>query len=118
MPGIYTADWAETLSGRDFGLAMQKTWDLAGQSGAKPPYRAQFRCALALAWPDGYDEMFEGSVAGTLVWPQRGREGHGYDPMFKPDGHTKTFAEMGPALKNSISHRSAALKQLIEGCFT
>jgi XTP/dITP diphosphohydrolase len=117
-PGVYTADWAETPNGRDFLIAMTRTWDLVQASGAQPPYSAQFRCTLVLAWPDGHDEVFEGIVRGTLVWPLRGALGHGYDPMFQPDGYAVTFAEMTAKHKNGISHRADAFRKLIGHCFT
>lgn len=117
-PGVYTADWAETPNGRDFLIAMTRTWDLVQASGAQPPYSAQFRCTLVLAWPDGHDEVFEGIARGTLVWPLRGALGHGYDPMFQPDGYAVTFAEMTANDKNIISHRADAFRKLISHCFT
>jgi len=118
-PGVYTADWAETPNGRDFLLAMKKTWDLVQKkAGANAPRSAQFCCTLVLAWPDGHDEAFEGRVEGDLVWPLRGDLGHGYDPMFQPKGHFMTFAEMDPAQKNAISHRAEAFRLLSESCFT
>ncbi|WP_299501506.1 RdgB/HAM1 family non-canonical purine NTP pyrophosphatase [uncultured Roseobacter sp.] len=117
QPGVYTADWAETSNGRDFIMAMTKTHDLLEEMGASHPRRARFRATLVLAWPDGHDEVFEGKVNGTLVWPMRGQTGHGYDPMFQPDGYDITFAEMDPAEKNRISHRADAFAKLIAGCF-
>jgi XTP/dITP diphosphohydrolase len=117
-PGVYTADWAETPNGRDFVLAMTKTWDLLQQKSAPFPRLAQFRCTLVLAWPDGHDEVFEGVMPGRVTWPMRGSNGHGYDPMFIPDGFDITFAEMVHAQKNAISHRTRAFSKLIDGCFT
>lgn len=116
-PGVYTADWAETPQGRDFMMAMTKTHDKLEAVNAPHPRRARFRATLVLAWPDGHEEVFEGKVDGTLVWPTRGKTGHGYDPMFQPDGHDMTFAEMDPAEKNRISHRAHAFTKLIAGCF-
>lgn len=116
-PGVRTADWAETPDGRDFVLAMTKTHDKLEKAAAPYPRRARFRATLVLAWPDGHEEVFEGRVNGTLVWPIRGTIGHGYDPMFQPDGYDKTFAEMAPAEKNRISHRAEAFRKLIAGCF-
>lgn len=117
-PGVYTADWAQTPQGRDFGMAMEKTWALLEERGAPLPRKAQFRCTLVLAWPDGHDEYVEGTCPGTLAWPRRGAEGHGYDPMFQPDGHDRTFAEMSAAQKNAISHRARAVAAMMEKCFT
>lgn len=116
-PGVYTADWAETPTGRDFLMAMTKTHEKLEAIKAPHPRRARFRATLVLAWPDGHEEVFDGRATGTLVWPIRGRMGHGYDPMFQPDGHDITFAEMSPDLKNSISHRADAFAKLIAGCF-
>ncbi|MEZ5798637.1 MAG: RdgB/HAM1 family non-canonical purine NTP pyrophosphatase [Paracoccaceae bacterium] len=117
-PGVYTADWAQTANGRDFGMAMEKTWAALETVRAPFPRRAQFRCTLLLYWPDGHEEVFEGVAPGELVWPRRGAEGHGYDPMFQPDGHTVTFAEMPTAQKNAISHRAKAVQALLGACFT
>lgn len=116
-PGVYTADWAETPNGRDFMMAMEKTHRLLEERNAPHPRRARFCATLVLAWPDGHDEVFAGSVSGTLVWPVRGKLGHGYDPMFQPDGHDVTFAEMDADQKNAISHRADAVAQLLKGCF-
>lgn len=117
-PGVYTADWAETPSGRDFGMAMAKTWAMLEEANAPLPRLAQFRCTLVLAWPDGHDEVFEGVMAGQVVWPARGNQGHGYDPIFQPDGFDVTFGEMDRWQKNEISHRADAFRKLVEGCFT
>jgi XTP/dITP diphosphohydrolase len=117
-PGVYTADWAETPLGRDFLMAMNKTRALVLESGVPGPYPAQFRSTLVLAWPNGQDAVFEGAVSGSLAWPLRGKLGHGYDPMFQPDGYDLTFAEMDAALKNELSHRALAFKQLALACFT
>jgi XTP/dITP diphosphohydrolase len=117
-PGVHTADWAALPGGgRDFVQAMERTWAALEAAEAKEPRAARFRSTLVLAWPDGHDEVFEGAVEGRCVWPMRGRQGHGYDPMFQPDGQPLTFAEMDPAEKNRISHRARAFARLIEGCF-
>lgn len=116
-PGVYTADWAETPNGRDFKMAMTRTHTELEAANAPHPRRARFRSTLVLAWPDGHDEVFEGKVNGTLVWPVRGALGHGYDPMFVPDGYDITFAEMEFAQKNAISHRADAFEKLVTGCF-
>jgi XTP/dITP diphosphohydrolase len=117
-PGVYTADWAETPTGRDFVMAMTKTWDKLEAIAAPEPRLAQFRCTLVLAWPDGHDEVFEGVMAGQIVWPMRGGQGHGYDPIFQPLGSALTFGEMDRWQKNRISHRADAFRKLVEGCFT
>jgi XTP/dITP diphosphohydrolase len=115
-PGVYTADWAETPVGRDFQMAMEKTWTLLEQKNAPFPRLAQFRSTLVLARPDGRDAVFEGVAHGRVIWPMRGRLGHGYDPMFQPDGHDITYAEMGPAAKNRISHRADAFAKFVREC--
>lgn len=117
-PGVYTADWAEVEGGRDFDVAMAKTHKALVDGDAEQPWTASFRSVLVLAWPDGHDEVFEGTVTGQLVWPTQGAHGHGYDPMFIPEGTNRTFAEMSAEEKNSISHRSRALAALIAECFT
>lgn len=117
-PGVYTADWAETPTGRDFVMAMTKTWEKLEAVRAAEPRLAQFRCTLVLAWPDGHDEVFEGVMPGRIVWPMRGDQGHGYDPIFQPEGFDLTFGEMDRWQKNQISHRADAFRKLVEGCFT
>ena len=111
-PGIYSARWGGPK--KDFKLAMQKVQDALGNNADRSAY---FVCVLALAWPDGHVETFEGRVTGTLIWPMRGTNGFGYDPMFVPEGFQKTFAEMDMQEKKSISHRRRAFDQLISGCF-
>lgn len=116
-PGVYTADWAETENGRDFVMAMEKTNAMLEERSAPYPRAAQFRSTLVLAWPDGHDEVFEGVVHGQLVWPMRGKIGHGYDPIFQPDGYETTFAEMPFDEKNRISHRADSFNKFVAGCF-
>lgn len=116
-PGVYTADWAETPQGRDFDHAMRVTWDKLEKINAPEPRTARFCCTLVLAWPDGHDEVFAGVMPGRIVWPMRGDQGHGYDPIFQPDGFDVTFGEMDRWKKNEISHRADAFKKLIAGCF-
>ncbi|WP_432448528.1 RdgB/HAM1 family non-canonical purine NTP pyrophosphatase [Aliiroseovarius marinus] len=116
-PGVYTADWAETPNGRDFPMAMEKTWSLLEQKSAPHPRTAQFCCTLCLAWPDGHDEIFEGKVDGSLTWPMRGDKGFGYDPIFVPRGFDITFAEMDPDKKHAMSHRADAFAKLVRGAF-
>lgn len=111
-PGVYTADWAETPNGRDFMQAMTRTWAALDERAAPEPRTAQFRATLILLWPDGHEEIFEGIAPGRLVWPPRGEQGHGYDPIFIPEGHDITYAEMDPADKNAISHRARAFQKL------
>jgi len=109
-PGIFSARWAG--ESKDFGRAMELVEANLGKiDGA--PRDAHFVCALALAWPDGHVEWFEGRVEGTLVWPPRGNNGFGYDPMFLPDGQTLTFGEMAPEAKTPLTHRADAFRQLV-----
>ena len=116
-PGVYTADWAETASGRDFVMAMKKTNNKLDACNALYPRTARFCCTLVLAWPDGHDEVFPGMMHGQVVWPMRGDQGHGYDPIFQPDGYDLTFGEMDRWEKNKISHRADAFNKLVAGCF-
>jgi len=116
-PGVYTADWAETPNGRDFPMAMAKVWSLLEERQAPEPRSARFNATLCLAWPDGHDELFEGQVHGRIVWPMRGENGFGFDPVFLPDGKAQTFGEMDPAEKHAMSHRAIAFRKLVEGCF-
>ena len=116
-PGVYTADWAETGNGRDFMMAMTRANEEITAKGPDAPRTAQFRCTLVIAWPDGHDEVFEGVMPGSLVWPIRGEGGFGYDPRFMPEGYDITCGEMDKAEKNKISHRGRALAQFVAGCF-
>ena len=116
-PGVYTADWAETPNGRDFEMAMRRTHEELEAIEAPHPRLAQFCCTLVLAWPDGHDEVFPGVMPGKVVWPMRGDQGHGYDPIFVPDGYDITFGEMARWEKNRISHRADAFAKLVAGCF-
>ncbi len=116
-PGVYTADWAETGSGRDFKMAMTKTHEKILETGEPQPWKARFCCTLVLAWPDGEDAVFPGVLDGQVVWPMRGAEGHGYDPIFMPDGHDSILGEMTADAKNAISHRAEALKKFVAACF-
>lgn len=111
-PGVYTADWAETENGRDFMQAMMRTWAELDTRGVPEPRTAQFRATLLMLWPDGHEEIFEGVAPGRLVWPPRGQLGHGYDPMFVPEGGDRTYAELSAEEKNAISHRAQAFGKL------
>ena len=115
-PGIYSARWAGP--GKDFSVAMEKVEQALAEKGATEPEdrRANFTCALSLAWPDGTCETFEGKVFGTLVWPPRGSKGFGYDPMFIADGRDVTFGEMEPDEKHAISHRARAFELFAAAC--
>jgi len=116
-PGVYTADWAETPQGRDFAMAMGKVWSQLEERNAPEPRRAHFNATLCIAWPDGHDEIFAGQVFGRIVWPMRGENGFGFDPVFMPDGTSQTFGEMPPEEKHAMSHRAIAFEKLVEGCF-
>ena len=116
-PGVYTADWAETPHGRDFVLAMTRSWNALEAAQTPEPRIARFCSTLVLAWPDGHDEVFAGVMAGSIVWPMRGNQGHGYDPIFKPEGYDITFGQMDRWEKNKISHRANAFEKLMAGCF-
>ena len=115
-PGVHTADWAETPHGRDFPMAMEKVWHVLVERGAAQPWAARFRCTLCLAWPDGRDQIFEGTAEGRFVWPMRGGSGFGFDPAFVPDGHDRTFAEMRPDEKHAIDHRADAFARFAAAC--
>ena len=108
-PGIYSARWAGEP--RDFGVAMEKVREEL-QSRKAVDYSARFICALAICWPDGHSEAFEGEVRGHLEFPPRGEKGFGYDPIFVADGETITFGEMDPDRKHAMSHRADAFAKL------
>lgn len=123
-PGLYTARWAGPE--KDFMAAMTRVEEELRDADANLPgqRRAYFISALCVAWPDGHAEDFEGVVWGTLVWPPRGPAGFGYDPMFQPDGHERTFGEMTgaekhglPPLGRGLSHRARAFISLAQACF-
>lgn len=121
-PGVYTADWAEKASfeggpGRDWYMAMGKVEGKLAEQRPDVDRSARFFSTLALVWPDGHHELFEGSVTGTLVWPPRGQRGFGYDPVFMIDGDTRTFGEMDPADKQEIDHRADAFAKLVAAVF-
>lgn len=111
-PGIYSARWAGPT--KDFAMAMGKVLDLLKD---KPDRRGRFVSALALAWPDGHCDEFEGDVWGEIVLAPRGSRGFGYDPIFRPDGFDITFGEMAPDKKHEMSHRAAAFRQFVAACF-
>jgi XTP/dITP diphosphohydrolase len=111
-PGVLSARWAGP--GKDFTAAMAQ---VHAQMGETADRRAWFVAALCLAWPDGHTETFVGLVDGEAVWPPRGTQGFGYDPMFRPRGDTRTFGEIEPAEKHTISHRARAFEQLVAARF-
>jgi XTP/dITP diphosphohydrolase len=125
-PGLFTADWAGP--NKDFPAAMGRVERELQKRGVAEHgnRRAHFVSALVIAWPDGHEELFEGRVFGEVVWPPRGSEGFGYDPMFQPEGFTRTFGEISREAKHGIdwdkpepealSHRARAFLSLAAGC--
>lgn len=118
-PGVYSARWAEndTHEGRDFAYAMQRVYDEWQASDDPENDKAAFISVIAAAFPDGHTETFEGRIDGHMVWPPRGERGFGYDPIFVPEGYSKTFAEMTLAEKQSMSHRAVALRAMMAALF-
>ena len=126
-PGVYTANWAEREDGsRDFVMAMGKVGKALAERGATEPSQrtCRFVSVLCLAWPDGHTEFFRGEVEGIVAWPPRGTAGFGYDPVFQPVGHDRTFGEMTADEKHgwkpgdaaALSHRARAFKLFVETC--
>ena len=122
-PGIYSARWAGPE--KDFSMAMRNVEEKLQQAGAvtAETRRGSFVAVLCLAWPDGHVEFFRGEVEGQIVWPPRGLQGFGYDPMFQPDGHERTFGEMTSAEKHgwstttpALSHRARAFVTFSKAC--
>ena len=111
-PGIYSARWAGP--NKDFTLAMDR---VRSELGDNPAREAMFVCALTLAWPDGHDETFLGTISGALKFPPSGDRGFGHDPIFVPTGFNQTFVEMDPDKKHAMSHRAHAFEQLVAACF-
>ncbi len=111
-PGVVSARWAGP--DKDFGAAMRRVHD---ELGTAADQRAWFVSVLALAWPDGHFELFEGRIDGHIVWPPRGLHGFGYDPMFAPEGGAETYGEMDAATKQATSHRARAFAKLLDACF-
>lgn len=120
-PGVYTADWAGVP--RDFGRAMKRVEDALQAANATSPNqrKASFNATLCLAHPDGRDQLYIGKVEGTIVWPPRGDMGHGFDPVFMPDGYDITFGEMPSSTKHSfvrgqsgLSHRARAFVKFVD----
>ncbi|WP_068310979.1 RdgB/HAM1 family non-canonical purine NTP pyrophosphatase [Polycladidibacter hongkongensis] len=118
-PGIYSARWAG--ESKDFGQAMQKVED-ALQANQAQDRAAFFVAVLCLAWPDGHTQFYRGEVHGEAIWPPRGLEGFGYDPMFQPEGESRTFGEMGKEEKHTLpngeplSHRARAFAKFQAEC--
>lgn len=122
-PGVYTANWAETPNGRDFSVGMRRVEDALQAAGAHGPgdRHGAFNATLCLAHPDGREQIYVGKVDGTIVWPPRGEQGHGFDPVFMPQGYDITFGEMPPEMKHSwapgkigLSHRAKAFGLFVD----
>jgi XTP/dITP diphosphohydrolase len=125
-PGLFSANWAGP--GKNFTPAMERVERELQTRGATLPERrrAHFVSALVLAWPDGHQQVYEGRVFGAMIWPPRGTKGFGYDPMFLPDGETRTFGELTreekhdmdwtPGGRTGLSHRARAFRLLAEAC--
>jgi XTP/dITP diphosphohydrolase len=109
-PGVYSARWAGET--RDFNAAMERVWRALMEKNAGD-FSARFVCVLALARPDGEVQCFEGEARGRIVWPKRGAFGFGYDPIFVPEGHTRTFGEMTAEEKLPLTHRQRAFEKLL-----
>jgi XTP/dITP diphosphohydrolase len=125
-PGVWTADWAERNAieadalggpGRDWYLAMGKVEGKLAEMGETADRKAYFISTLALVWPDGHYEIFEGRALGSLIWPPRGTLGFGYDPVFVPAGETHSYAELGPDHKMKHDHRANAFAKLVAAVF-
>lgn len=113
-PGIFSARWAGPE--KDFAAAIQRVQNELHWREADEKAKARFICALTLAWPDGHCEDFEGIARGTLTFPGLGERGFGYDPIFIPDGETRTYAQIDPMEKHGISHRAEAFRLLEAAC--
>lgn len=115
QPGIYSARWARISDGTtDFSQAISR---ITKEMADKEDYSAHFVCALTLVWPDGFDVTIEGKAYGHLTFPPQGTKGFGYDPIFIPEGHSITYAQMPPEQKQRTSHRAIAIQKMIRECF-
>lgn len=121
QPGIYSARWAGP--DKDFAMAMERVHNELEAEGSGNR-TARFVSVICMAWPDGHTELFRGEVEGTILWPPRGDQGFGYDPVFQPAGHEATFGEMSaekkhgwqPGQAEALSHRARAFKLFYERC--
>jgi XTP/dITP diphosphohydrolase len=116
-PGVYTADWAGPS--RDWMMAMRTVEEKLQAAGATTPAqrKASFNCTLLVLWPDGTERIYVGAAPGHLTWPPVGAFGHGYDPVFVPEGANVSFAQMSHAEKNKISHRARAVGLMLKDLF-
>jgi XTP/dITP diphosphohydrolase len=110
-PGIFSARWAGPT--KDFSIAMARVHRELDDKNRS----ASFVSVLSLVWPDGEEALFRGEIAGRLIWPPRGDNGFGYDPMFVPDGYSHTFGELPSETKYAIDHRARAFAKLVAACF-
>ena len=109
MPGVFSARWSgqHGADRANLELVLAQIADLPDERRT-----AHFTCAAAIAFPDGTDRVVEGFLHGTLLRSSRGTGGFGYDPIFLPDGGSRTTAELEPAEKDAISHRGQAFRAL------
>lgn len=118
FPGIYSARFAKECGG--FPQAMEalrhKVCDVLGKNTKKT--EAYFICVLALVFPDGRSQTFEGRIDGKITWPPYGEGGFGYDPIFIADGYEKSFAELSSDEKGKISHRARAVSLFLDALKT
>ena len=115
-PGIHTARWAGPL--RDFGIARRRVQTRLEEIGHEVSRRAIYVCVLCVAWPGGRTQVFRGDTGGVLVWPIRGELGHGFEPMFLPDGYAITYGEMTPEHRARVNARAQAIRKLRETLFS
>lgn len=114
-PGIQTGRWAGP--NRDFDVARRRVQDRLAELGPDVSRRARYVCVLCVAWPDGRTRLFRGDTDGVLVWPIRGDLGHGFEPMFLPDGYAITYGEMTPEHRSRVNARAQAIRKLREALF-
>lgn len=114
-PGIHTARWAGPE--RDFDIARRRVQERLSEMGPDASRRASYVCVLCVAWPDGRTRVFRGDTGGVLVWPIRGALGHGFEPMFLPDGYAITYGEMTPARRSRVNARAQAIRKLRDSLF-
>ena len=112
-PGIYSARWGGKKS--DFNKAMQRVYkelDKKDKEWRTKKISARFICALVIYWPNRKKIYSLGKVSGKISKTKKGKNGFGYDPIFIPNGHKKTFAEMSKSYKYKIDHRAKAFKKI------
>jgi XTP/dITP diphosphohydrolase len=114
-PGIHTGRWAGDT--RDFDIARRRVQERLSGLGTDVDRRATYVCVLCVAWPDGRALTFRGETQGTLIWPIRGDLGHGFEPMFLPDGYAITYGEMTPEHRARVNARAVATRQMTRALF-